>query len=140
MKKFIKVAAAVAMAASSAFMLASCGGKKQLTVRYLNFKPEVAGVYQELADEYEKETGVKVIVETAANNAYESTLMSKMSTKEAPTLFQINGPRGYANWKSYCADLSNTEIYKHLSDKSLAITSGKGVYGVPYVVEGYGII
>ena len=50
MKKFVKVAAAVAMAASSAFMLASCGGKKQLTVRYLNFKPEVAGVYQELAD------------------------------------------------------------------------------------------
>ena len=49
MKKFVKVAAAVAMAASSAFMLASCGGKKQLTVRYLNFKPEVAGVYQKLA-------------------------------------------------------------------------------------------
>lgn len=140
MKKIIKAAAAVAMAASSVFMLASCGGKKQLTVRYLNFKPEVAGVYQELADEYEKETGVKVVVETAANNAYESTLMSKMSTKEAPTLFQINGPRGYANWKSYCADLSKTEIYKHLSDKSMAVTSGNGVYGVPYVVEGYGII
>ena len=43
------------------------------------------------ADEYEKETGVKVIVETAANNEYESTLTAKMSTKSAPTLFQING-------------------------------------------------
>ena len=66
--------------------------------------------------------------------------MSKMATKEAPTLFQINGPRGYANWKDYCADLSNTELYKHLSDKSLAVTSGGKVYGIPYVVEGYGII
>lgn len=106
----------------------------------MNFKPEVASVYQELADAYEKETGVKVIVETAANNAYESTLTSKMATKQAPTLFQINGPRGYANWKSYCAELSQTDLYKHLSDKSLAVTVGGKVYGIPYVVEGYGII
>lgn len=116
------------------------GGKGQVKIRYLNFKPEVAAYYQELADEYEKQTGVKVIVETAANNAYESTLTSKMATKEAPTLFQINGPRGYANWADYCADLSQTEIYKHLSDKSLAVTQGGKVYGIPYVVEGYGII
>lgn len=122
--------------------MTSCGGKEQKKgqVRYLNFKPEVAAVYQELADAYEKETGVKVIVETAANNAYESTLTSKMATKQAPTLFQINGPRGYANWKSYCADLSETELYKRLSDKSLAVTANGKVYGIPYVVEGYGII
>lgn len=64
-----------------------------MTVRYLNFKPEVADVYQKIAQEYEKETGVKVVVETAANNEYESTLTAKMSTKSAPTLFQINGPK-----------------------------------------------
>jgi raffinose/stachyose/melibiose transport system substrate-binding protein len=106
----------------------------------LNFKPEVASVYEELAAAYEKETGVKVIVETAANNTYESTLTAKMATKQAPTLFQINGPVGYANWKDYCADLSKTEIYKHLSDKSLAISDKGKAYGIPYVVEGYGII
>ncbi|WP_407400492.1 ABC transporter substrate-binding protein [Treponema sp.] len=139
MKKLSKAMAAAA-AVSSLIMLASCGGKKEVSVRYLNFKPEVANVYQELAAAYEKETGVKVIVETAANNQYESTLMSKMATKDAPTLFQINGPRGYANWKDYCADLSNTEIYKHLSDKSLAVSANGKAYGVPYVVEGYGII
>lgn len=140
MKKINKVLKVAVLSAASAFLLASCGGKKQVTVRYLNFKPEVANVYQELAAAYEKETGVKVIVETAANNQYEATLMSKMATKDAPTLFQINGPRGYANWKDYCADLSNTEIYKHLSDKSLAVSANGKAYGVPYVVEGYGII
>ncbi len=112
-----------------------------VTVRYLNFKPEVADIYKEIADEYEKETGVKVVVETAANNEYESTLTAKMSTKNAPTLFQINGPKGLANWKDYCADLSDSKLYKHLKDKSLAVTSSDGkVYGIPYVVEGYGII
>lgn len=141
MKRVLTAVAATTMAVASVLTMASCSKKSEAgTVRYLNFKPEVAGIYQELAEAYEKETGVKVIVETAANNAYESTLMSKMATKEAPTLFQINGPRGYANWKDYCADLSNTELYKHLSDKSLAVTSGGKVYGIPYVVEGYGII
>ncbi len=110
------------------------------TVRYLNFKPESAPVYEKIAAAYEKETGRKVIVETAANNTYEQTLSAKMSTSDAPTIFQINGPRGYANWERYCADLRNTELYAHLKDKSLAISDGDGIYGIPYVVEGYGII
>ena len=83
-------------------MTACNSGKKDAaTVRYLNFKPESASIYEELARAFEEETGVKVIVETAANKQYESTLASKMSTDEAPTLFQINGPKGYANWKDY---------------------------------------
>ena len=141
MKKMHKIAATV-LAGAMALSMVSCGGKSSSkgTVRYLNFKPEVAEIYQELAAAYEKETGVKVIVETAANNSYESTLTAKMATKEAPTLFQINGPRGLANWKDYCADLSDTELYKHLTDKSLAVTSNGKAYGIPYVVEGYGII
>lgn len=114
--------------------------QKVTTIRFLNFKPEVANVYEDIAKAYEKETGVKLVVETAASGNYEQTLTAKMGTKEAPTLFQINGPKGYANWKNYCADLSNTELYKHLTDKSLAVTSNGKVYGIPYVVEGYGII
>ena len=110
------------------------------TVRFLNFKPEVANVYDEIAKAYKEETGNTLIVETAASGNYEQTLTAKMGTNEAPTLFQINGPKGYANWKDYCADLSDTELYKHLTDKSLAIVSEGKVYGIPYVVEGYGII
>ena len=109
-------------------------------IRYLNFKPEIAEVYERISAEYEKETGIKLIVETAASGTYESTLTARMATSEAPAIFQINGPVGYASWSEYCADLSKTELYKHLSDKSLAIKSGDGVYGIPYVVEGYGII
>lgn len=114
--------------------------QKAKTIRFLNFKPEIASVYNEIAKAYEQETGVKVIVSTAANNTYESTLSAKMATAEAPTIFQINGPRGYASWKDYCADLKNTKLYEHLTDKNLAIKEDDGVYGIPYVVEGYGII
>ncbi len=121
--------------------LSGCGEKDDVvTVRYLNFKPEIADQYKELAAAYEEQTGVRVVVETAANNTYEQTLAAKMATDEAPTLFQINGPRGYANWKDYCADLKDTQLYNHLTDKGLAVTDGDKVVGIPYVVEGYGII
>ena len=114
--------------------------EETVTVRYLNFKPEIASVYEQIAEEYERETGRRVIVETAANNTYEQTLSAKMATSDAPTIFQINGPRGYANWSRYCAPLSQTKLYQHLSDPSLAMISDGEVYGIPYVVEGYGII
>jgi raffinose/stachyose/melibiose transport system substrate-binding protein len=109
-------------------------------VYYLNFKPEVAEIYAKIADAYKAETGVTLKVVTAAAGTYEQTLKSEIAKSDPPVLFQINGPRGYANWKDYTADLKETELYKHLTDKSLAVTSGDGVYGIPYVVEGYGII
>ncbi len=111
------------------------------SVYYLSFKPESDEIWKQLAAAYTQETGVEVKVVTAANNTYEQTLMSEISNKEAPTLFQINGPVGYQSWKDYCADLSETNLYSWLMDKSLAIKGEDGgVYGIPYVVEGYGII
>lgn len=122
--------------ASASTTAAAKGGE----IYYLNFKPEIADVYNEISTAYEKETGVKLKVVTAASGTYEQTLKSEIEKADAPTLFQINGPRGYANWKDYCADLKDSELYKHLTDKNLAVTVNGGVYGIPYVVEGYGII
>lgn len=141
MKRISVFLLAVTMAMLS---LAGCCANKAVntvaTVRFLNFKPEIASVYESIAKEYEQETGVKVIVETAAANTYESTLMAKMSTNEAPTIFQVNGPTGYKNWKSYCKNLENSKIADIITDKTLMLSTSEGVFGIPYVVEGYGII
>lgn len=142
MKKFLALVLIVILAIS----MVACGktegaitdGTKE--IYFLNFKPEISEVYLKIAADYEKETGVKVNVVTAAAGTYETTLKSEIAKDEAPTIFQINGPVGFQEWKDYCADLSKTKLYSYLSDKSLAITEGDGVYGIPYVVEGYGII
>ena len=110
------------------------------TVYFLNFKPEVADIYKEIAQKYKEETGVEVKVVTAASNTYETTLKSEIAKADAPTIFQINGPVGYKAWASYCEDLSDTKLYSYLTDKDLAVKNKNGVYGIPYVVEGYGII
>lgn len=110
------------------------------SVYYLNFKPEVDAQWQEIAAAYTAETGVPVKVVTAASGTYEEVLKSEIAGSDAPTLFQINGPVGYNAWKDYCMDLTNTDLYNNLSDKSLAISADGGVYGIPYTVEAYGII
>ena len=63
-----------------------------------------------------------------------------MGKSECPTLFQVNGPVGLASWKDYCADLSDTEVYKQLTSEDFALKDGDKVAGIGYVIESYGII
>ena len=110
------------------------------SVYYLNFKPEQDQQWQDLAKAYTEETGVPVTVVTAASGHYETTLMSEMGKSGAPTLFQVNGPVGLANWKDYCYDLSGSDIYGQLTSDNYALKEGDTVYGVAYVIESYGLI
>lgn len=110
-------------------------------VYYLNFKPEQNDAWQELAATYTEQTGVPVTVITAADGTYEQTLKSEIAKTEAPTLFQVNGPVGLANWKDYCMDLSGSELYSHLTSEDYALKNDAGeVSGIAYVIETYGII
>ena len=144
--KLKKVLSLVLCAAMITGMTAGCGSTKDDSssdkgeVYYLSFKPELTKQWEDIAKKYEQKTGVKVKVVTAASGQYEQTLKSEIAKKDAPTLFQINGPVGYQNWKDYCADLKDTDLYSWLRDKDMAVKDGDGVYGIPYVVEGYGII
>ena len=110
------------------------------SVYYLNFKPEQDAAWQALAERYTQETGVKVTVITAASGTYEETLMAELGKEEMPTMFQVNGPVGLANWGEYCYDLSGSEIYSHLTSDGFALKEGEEVLGIAYVIESYGII
>ncbi|UAU38786.1 hypothetical protein BCBL_1941 [Bifidobacterium longum subsp. longum] len=146
MNRTVKSAVAVAaIAAMSLGTLAACGSSTsgddaKGKVYYLNFKPEAADQWAALAKEYTKEKGVDVKVQTAASGTYEQTLKSEIAKTEAPTLFQVNGPVGYQNWKKYTADMSNTDVYKELTNQDVALKDGDKVVGVPYVMETYGLI
>ena len=146
MNRTVKSAVAVAaIAAMSLGTLAACGSStsgddSKGKVYYLNFKPEAADQWAALAKEYTKEKGVDVKVQTAASGTYEQTLKSEIAKTEAPTLFQVNGPVGYQNWKKYTADMSNTDVYKELTNQDVALKDGDKVVGVPYVMETYGLI
>ena len=164
-KKTLSMTLAAAMAAG---LLAGCGGSSSTAasstststeskaestaasteattdaagkVYYLNFKPEQDEAWQNLAKKYTEETGVPVTVVTAASGQYETTLMSEMAKSDAPTLFQVNGPVGLANWKDYCYDLSGTKIAGDLTSDTYALKDGDQMLGIGYVIESYGLI
>lgn len=150
MKKLLSVLLCICMISS---LLVGCGSNNEETngkesgdnsdveIYFLNFKPEVEDVYKKIAEDYKKETGVTLKVVTAASGKYEETLRNEINKKQAPTIFQINGPVGYKNWADYCLDLSDSKLYtEYLNDTSLAYSNDDGVFGIPYAVEGYGII
>ena len=112
------------------------GGK----VYYLNFKPEADEAWQDIAKQYTEETGVPVTVITAASGTYEETLSSEIVKDEAPTLFQVNGPVGLANWADYCYDLKDSSLYNELTSDSFALYNEDQVAGIAYVIESYGLI
>ena len=139
-------------------LLSSCGGSKTETpassgsdqetsapaatgaVYYLNFKPEQDEAWQNLAKAYTEETGVPVTVVTAASGTYEQTLMSEIAKSTPPTLFQVNGPVGLANWKDYCYDLTGSDVLGQLTSDAYALKDGDATLGIAYVIESYGII
>ena len=149
-KKIIAMLLCTAMVGG---MVAGCGssgssdegskspkGDAKGKVYYLNFKPEQADQWVDLAEKYTEETGVQVDVQTAASGTYESQLKSEMAKDEAPTLFQVNGPVGLATWKDYCYDLSDSAVYKDLQSDDYALKDGDEVKSIAYVIETYGLI
>lgn len=144
MKKFTRAFASTAVAALAASALVACGGGGDTegpNVYFLNFKPEQDATYQAIAEEYTAETGVPVKVVTAASGNYEQTLRTEVGKSDAPTLFQMNGPTGFKTWKDYTADLSDFSLAQDLNEDVTPLTAEDGtVRGIPFAVEGFGII
>ncbi len=155
--KMKKVLACGLLAMMTASLFAGCGSSSETAtdgsaadsaaadgasgqVYYLNFKPEADEAWQEIAASYTEQTGVPVTVVTAASNTYEETLSAEIIKDEAPTLFQVNGPVGLANWKDYCYDLKDSSLYNELTSDSYALYDGDAVAGISYVIESYGLI
>ena len=111
------------------------------TIRWLNYKPEIADQMKDVMAAYKEETGIDIEIETAASNQYEPTLTARMDSSEAPTIFVVDGINMLNTWKDYIMDLSDTELYSYVTDDRYTMNDGNGtIYGISYALEGWGII
>ena len=135
---------ALAVAATQAACSSSSStgaGEGVGSIYFLNVKPEAEEAFKEIAAFYTDNTGVKIKVATAAASSYEQTLKTEVAKPDAPTLFTLNGPMGYANWSDYASDLTDMAFTKALADETMTVRGEDDrVYGVPLGTEGYGII
>lgn len=136
--KFVAVVCAVAMCTG---MLGACGsssksdGKGQ--VYYLNAKPEVVKQMKKLGDEFSKESGIKVTVESATADNYANTLTSELAKSNAPTLFTVTSLTDFVKERNYLEPLQDTEIYKLLSaeGKQASMKADGKSYTLPFISE-----
>lgn len=128
--------------------LTGCGkGEKDYDVYFFNGKSEIAESLQEVAKKYEEETGKKVKVFTVGTGEGTETLRSEIKSKDYPTVFATNAI-GIEEWKSagYALDVSgirNEELkalYESIPEELRLQFEREGNYGVPYNIEGYGLI
>lgn len=132
-------------------VLAGCGGSGSGSatgeaagsgsVYWLNFKPEIDEVLQELAKDYKEAKGVAVKVVTAASGTYDQQLTSEMDKSEPPTLFVLGTKDDLKQWGDYALDLSDTDIAKECkSDDYNLRDDNDTLKAIGYCYECYGII
>lgn len=131
--------------------LAGCGSQNSAKHDYdlyiFNGKTENAKAMEALCKEYEAEKGVKVKVFSLGTTELMQTLRAEMNSSEKPSLFSCNADT-LTEWKDggFVQDLNKIEQdgFKELiaSVPESMRLSGEGgeSYGIPYNIEGYGLI
>lgn len=117
-------------------------GKKEVTIKMFQFKVEIADQLNQLVQEYEKETGVKIVVETVGGGAdYGAALKAKFNSGDRPDIFNNGGNEDLELWLEHLEDLSGepwvTDLAQGAGD---GMTKDGKLYGMPIGLEGYGYI
>ncbi|WP_062107303.1 sugar ABC transporter substrate-binding protein [Bacillus niameyensis] len=108
------------------------------TITIFNSKVEIVDQLEALAKEYTKETGNKVEIWGAAGDQYMQQLQTKLSSNQGPSIFSVT-PEHTEKLKSYLYDLSNEEYVKNIAP-NMELKIDDKIIGIPYGVEGYGIV
>lgn len=116
--------------------------KKDVTIKMFQFKVEIAEQLQLMVNEYEKETGVKIQIETVGGGAdYGAALKAKFNSGDKPDIFNNGGFSDLDLWAENLEDLSDQPWVKDLvKGTDEPMTKDGKIYGMPIGVEGYGYI
>lgn len=138
---------------SATLALAACGNgdnadkkdskEEQVTVNVFQFKVEFADQFKEVAAKYEKENpDVKINITTVGGgDDYGAALKTKFSSGEEPNIFNVGGPEDIKTWNKYLSDVSDTKAAKEAMEGTLeGVTEDGKVLGLPYNIEGYGLL
>ena len=107
-------------------------------LRLVNGKIEVDAQLKELAAAYEKETGVKVNIESMGGGIdIQGTLKGYFQADNMPDIFVNGGDTDFKNWEGHLVDMSKE---KWVSDTDAAYRDKDGkVLGFPYTTEAIGL-
>ena len=138
---------AALMAVLLILSLVACGGSENNngvdtpSVYWLNFKPELDGVLQDLAAKYTKAKKIEVKVVTPESGTYSATLAKELNSDDPPTLFVLSNQHEVNEWNDYLTDLKDTSIAGQLRTDAYNLYGSDGkLAAIGYCYECYGIV
>lgn len=102
-------------------------------------KVEIIDQLEAMAEDYKKETGVEIEVRGTTGDDYFQQLKTKLANNQGPTLFSLAPGAESKQMESYLEDLSSLSFIDKIADGMTNKVNDK-VLGIPYTVEGFGMI
>lgn len=102
-------------------------------------KVEIVDQLEAVAKSYTETTGVEVEVWGSAGDDYRSQLQARMAGGEGPVIFSLGGETELNQFSQYVTDLTGQPYVANIS-AGLELGKDGKIYGVPYGVEGYGLV
>lgn len=102
-------------------------------------KVEIIDQLEALAEDYEAETGVEVEVWGTTGDDYFQQLKTKLANNQGPTIMSFAPGAESKQMENYLADLSDLSFVDKIA-AGMADEIGGKVVGIPYTVEGFGMV
>ncbi|WP_010257268.1 ABC transporter substrate-binding protein [Treponema primitia] len=141
MKNHVKAGTLVLIGLALSLPLYGGGSKDAGGNKFVIFqsKVEITTQLEAAAKAYQKETGVEVEVWSTTGDDYFHQLRTRIANNQGPTLFSLTPGAEITQVANYLEDLSALPFVKDIADSMLSKSSGK-VIGIPYTVEGFGLV
>ena len=136
--------------ATSLFTGCSDSGRNisgKTTIELVNYKREAVSIFEEFAEEFNKENPDLNLVIDSPNDAV-TIIKTRLIRNDNPDIIAIGGDNTFSNLvdADVLADISDYEGIKEIKDRYLAIDKElelvpkEGVYAVPYAANASGIL
>lgn len=109
------------------------------TITIFQDKVEISDQLEELAAIYTEETGIDVEVWGTTGSDYFQQLQVRLNSNQGPSIFSIQQFTELERIHSYVYDMSD-ESYVDFIMEDMALEYEGNVYGVPYGLEGFGLV
>ncbi|HSP22356.1 MAG TPA: ABC transporter substrate-binding protein [Planococcus sp. (in: firmicutes)] len=143
-KKFMTGVAFAAMMTG----LAACSGGEEATtegegggekITIFQTKVEISDQLEAAAETYTEETGVEVEVIGTTGDDYLQQLQIRLNNGTGPSIMSVQNSTVAESLKSYVYDLSDEEFVSNIAP-NMALELDEKVVGIPYGVEGFGLV
>jgi raffinose/stachyose/melibiose transport system substrate-binding protein len=110
------------------------------TLSVLFYSPELQEQYNDMIQQYQKETGVKLDLSVLQAD-YRSVLTARLNSGDTPDIFMSSAYADNETYKDYVYDLTKEDFIKNLEPTALTgVTLDGKVLGYPFLVQSHSFI